>query len=62
MPLAIMDRPGSVVRDREETEELETERVKRAAAELGSRVGKARAIRMTRAENGDRPSGSGKEL
>jgi hypothetical protein len=31
-----------VVRDGEETEELETERIKRAAAELGNRGGKAR--------------------
>jgi len=31
----------------EETEELETDRVKSAAAELGSRGGKARAARMT---------------
>jgi hypothetical protein len=31
----------------EETEELETDRAKRAAAELGSRGGKARAARMT---------------
>ena len=31
----------------EETEELETDRVKSAAAELGSRGGKARAAKMT---------------
>ena len=31
----------------EETEELETDRAKSAAAELGSRGGKARAARMT---------------
>jgi len=31
----------------EEPEELETDRVKRAAVELGSRGGKARAARMT---------------
>jgi hypothetical protein len=31
----------------EETEELETDRVKSAAAELGARGGKARAARMT---------------
>ena len=31
----------------EETEELETERAKSAAAELGSRGGKARAAKMT---------------
>jgi hypothetical protein len=31
----------------EETEELETDRVKSAAAELGSRGGKARAAQMT---------------
>jgi hypothetical protein len=31
----------------EETEELETDRAKSAAAELGSRGGKARAKRMT---------------
>ena len=32
----------------EETEELETDRIKSAAAELGSRGGKARAAKMTR--------------
>ena len=31
----------------EETEELETDRAKSAAAELGSRGGKARAAKMT---------------
>jgi len=31
----------------EETEELETDRVKSAAAELGARGGKARAAKMT---------------
>jgi hypothetical protein len=31
----------------EETDELETDRVKSAAAELGSRGGKARAAKMT---------------
>jgi hypothetical protein len=31
----------------QETEELETDRVKNAAAELGARGGKARAARMT---------------
>jgi hypothetical protein len=31
----------------EETEELETDHAKRAAAELGSRGGKARAARMS---------------
>jgi hypothetical protein len=36
-----------VVKDGEETEELATERIKRAAAELGSRGGKARAARIT---------------
>jgi hypothetical protein len=39
-------KPGSVVRDGKEPEELEAERIKRAAAELGSRGGKARAARM----------------
>jgi hypothetical protein len=34
----------------EETEELETGRVKSAAAELGARGGKARAARMTPAK------------
>jgi hypothetical protein len=32
----------------EETEELETDRAKSAAAELGSRGGKARAARLTK--------------
>jgi hypothetical protein len=39
-------RPGSIVRGRKEPEELESERVKRAASELGSLGGKARAARM----------------
>ena len=40
-------KPGSVVRGRKEpAEELESERVKRAASELGSLGGKARAARM----------------
>ena len=39
-------KPGSVVRGRKEPEELESERVKRAASELGSLGGKARAARM----------------
>ena len=33
-------KPGSVVRDRKEPEELEAERIKRAAAELGAGEGK----------------------
>jgi hypothetical protein len=37
----------------EETEELETDRVKSAAAELGSRGGKARAARMTAARRAE---------
>jgi hypothetical protein len=44
MPLAIVVRP--VVRDGEKPEELESERVKRAASELGGLGGKARAARM----------------
>jgi hypothetical protein len=39
-------KPGSIVRGRKEPEELESERVKRAASELGSLGGKARAARM----------------
>lgn len=39
-------KPGSVVRGRKEPEELESERVKRAASELGSLRGKARAARV----------------
>jgi hypothetical protein len=39
-------KPGSVVRGCKEPEELESERVKRAASELGSLGGKARAARM----------------
>ena len=39
-------KPGSVVRGGKEPEELETERVRPAAAELGSRGEKARAARM----------------
>jgi hypothetical protein len=38
---------ASVARDGEEPQELETDRVRRAATELGSRGGKARAARMT---------------
>jgi hypothetical protein len=48
-PANVIGNPVKVMRiaTGEETEELETDRVKSAAAELGSRGGKARAAQMT---------------
>lgn len=56
-------KPGSVVRGRmEPAEELESERVKRAASELGSLGGKARAARMPPERRRDRPKSSSKKM
>jgi hypothetical protein len=56
-------KPGSIVRGRKEPEELESERVKRAASELGSLGGKARAARMPpERRKRDRPKSSSKKV